>query len=601
VQLFTRRVLLMEKKRILNLLLISFLFIVIAYMVSGAFNYNSVGSGVNISSGVAARLHLQGNDSVWSIGGEVETINFTINFTGNASITGANITIPTGGYNIRFWNSSINATTDGNENFTRWRFYNRTNTVLSMENITQPLNSTLLVNRSLNIWFNVTATNGTEGVYDWVLNISDNSSASATETVTFRTYVDGLAPRITQINITDGTNTVSPGSGTNSTVYLKDGANLTVYATVNDSTFRVNDSVRVFFNIDFPASRLNGSTDNFTLFTMNVTAGGTNVNTPFLLKGIFNETSSDNKDRNVTSLIFVVNDSFNQVYVTEMMNFTIDKDSPAVTLTAPTTTTIDTSTSITYTCAATDLSPVTYSWTLTKPNSQTKTGTTTSITFTGADTQSAGTYSLTCTATDAVGHATTSATKQFTAHLTSSSSSGGSSGSSGGSSSGAAAEVKVDYNMDKEADATVEFSKKEGQSTTISLDSKTSHTVKFKKITSSSVTLVIQSDPVEITLSVGESKQLDLDGDGTNELEVSLESISGGAAKVVMKKIAQTSVEKTAPAPSETTPEATPSSGTTPTGGEAVKGSTSLTWLWALIIVVIIGAIIAVIMKKKKK
>ncbi len=585
----------MEKKRIRDLLLIGFLFIVIAYMVSGAFNYNSVGSGVTARGGTNGS-NIFDNSSVWTKGGEIETINFTINYTGNASITGANITVPTNGYNIRFWNTSINATSNGVENFTWWTFYNRTSNILSMENRTNPQNSTLLVNRSLNIWLNVTAENGTEGVFVWTLNISDNSSASATETVTFRTYVDGMPPRLYGINITDGTNTLIASNGNlNNTKYLLPEVNLTVYAVLNDSTFDVNSSVMLIYNTTGPATKATGK-----VIMMNITNGVRG--TPYLLSAILPAGTAN--DTNFTSFLFVANDTFNQVYTTSgLFNFTIDGTNPSITVTAPATTTIDTSASITYSCSATDASPLTYLWTLTKPNSQTKTVTTTSVTFTGADTQGAGTYSLTCKVTDEVGHEVTSAIKQFTAHLTSTTSGGTSGGSSGGDSGGAEAEVKVDHNLAKEADATIEVAKKEGQSTTISLDSKTSHTVKFKKVTSSSVTLVIESDPVEVTLSVGESKQLDLDGDGSNELEVTLESISGGAAKVVMKKIAQTAVEKVAPAPSETTPsETTPSETTPTTGGEAVKKeSSSLTWLWVLIIVVIIVAIVVVIIKKKKK
>ncbi|MBI2107150.1 hypothetical protein HYT57_04135 [Candidatus Woesearchaeota archaeon] len=569
-------------------------------MVSGTATLNSTGSSVTAKGGTNGS-EIFDNSSLWTKGGEVEIINFTINFTGPDAITGANITVPTNGYNIRFWNVSINATSisDPGINYTRWIFYNRSGSVLSMENLTSSYNFTHGFKVPLNIWLNATAANGTEGVFDWNFTVYDNSTNAtiAPSEMHFKTYVDGMPPRLYNINITDGTNTLIASSGQlNNTKYLLTGVNLTVYATINDSTFDVNSSVMLIYNMSGPATKATGR-----VIMMNIT--NYLRGTPYLVSAIIPAGTAN--DTNFTNFLLVANDSFNQVYTTSgTFNYTIDGANPTVTVTPPSSTTIDTSASITYKCASSDASPVTLLWTLTKPNSQTITKTTTSVTFTGADTQGAGTYSLTCKITDEVGHEVTSATYQFTAHLTSSTTTGGAAGGATGGDSGTVAEVKVDHNLAKETDATVEVSKKEGQSTTISLDSKTSHTVKFKKITASTVTLVIQSDPIEVTLNVGESKQVDLDGDGTNELEVSLESISGGAAKVVMKKIAQTATEKVAPAPSETTPtETTPGEPTpTTTGGTTTAaGKSSLTWLWILIIVVIVVAIVAVIMKKKNK
>src|SRR3989338_977613 len=51
------------------------------------------------------------------------------------------------------------------------------------------------------------------------------------------------------------------------------------------------------------------------------------------------------------------------------------------------------------------------------------------------------------------------------------------------------------------------------------------------------VTLIIESDPQEITLSIGESKEVDLDSDGVTDLLVTLNGITDGLADVTFAKL----------------------------------------------------------------
>ena len=112
------------------------------------------------------------------------------------------------------------------------------------------------------------------------------------------------------------------------------------------------------------------------------------------------------------------------------------------------------------------------------------------------------------------------------------------------------------------------------------------------------MTIEIKSDPIEVTLNVGETKQVDIDADGTNDLEVTLESVSSGTAKITMKKVAQTAAELVAPEPTTPTGEETT---TTPTPTEEGEGKTSLAWLWIIIIIIVVIAIVVAVQQKKKK
>ncbi len=102
-------------------------------------------------------------------------------------------------------------------------------------------------------------------------------------------------------------------------------------------------------------------------------------------------------------------------------------------------------------------------------------------------------------------------------------------------------------------------------------------------ITNQQVTLTISSDPIELTIGVGETKQVDVDSDGTNDLQVELLAIDAfGKAELIFKSLL---TEEGEPIP-ETEPE-----GETTTTPTDQKGGMSA-WLIVLIIIVVIVAII---------
>ncbi|MES2630677.1 MAG: hypothetical protein V4611_01850 [Patescibacteria group bacterium] len=80
------------------------------------------------------------------------------------------------------------------------------------------------------------------------------------------------------------------------------------------------------------------------------------------------------------------------------------------------------------------------------------------------------------------------------------------------------------------------------------------HTVTVKSITENSVVVTIASTPQDVALMVGQTKQVDIDADGENDLQVTLNAIAGGVADLTFKQL---SVVKAAPVEQETAEETT--------------------------------------------
>ncbi len=71
------------------------------------------------------------------------------------------------------------------------------------------------------------------------------------------------------------------------------------------------------------------------------------------------------------------------------------------------------------------------------------------------------------------------------------------------------------------------------------------YTFKIKKIENEIVTFAIKTEPTkEFLVSVGESKEIDLEDDGSNDLIFNVISISGNEVDVIFKKIMETSLNE---------------------------------------------------------
>ena len=63
------------------------------------------------------------------------------------------------------------------------------------------------------------------------------------------------------------------------------------------------------------------------------------------------------------------------------------------------------------------------------------------------------------------------------------------------------------------------------------------HTIKVNSVSGDSVNLIIQSDPIQISIKVGETKKFDLDNDGFYDLQVKLNRIVKGVPEIYIKEI----------------------------------------------------------------
>lgn len=103
------------------------------------------------------------------------------------------------------------------------------------------------------------------------------------------------------------------------------------------------------------------------------------------------------------------------------------------------------------------------------------------------------------------------------------------------------------------------------------------------------VTLTISSDPVTVIISEGETKSVDLNADGTNDLEVKVTNIDKyGKASISFKYLT--------PSAEEVTPTTTPTTG----GQQETKAKVSWIW-WAILVIIVVIIIIYLATRKGKK
>jgi hypothetical protein len=282
----------------------------------------------------------------------------------------------------------------------------------------------------------------------------------------------------------------------------------------------------------------------------------------------------------------------------------VDTAAPTATITAPSDTTITVQNSIKYTCSGSDSGSGVSSCTMTvtKPDgtTYTKTGCT-EQTLQSTDTNQAGTYTVDCSIEDAVGNTGTATSTTFIALY----SSGGGSGSSGGGGTGTET-TSGESEFDLDLSGTVveaTLSAKQGVIKTFSFDGATKHTITFKEVGTDKVVLEIASDPVTVELSVGETKEVDVNGDGINDVSITLNSIENEKADITVKKleegakIVKGEEEETRGVGGETAPEVEPS-GEEPVAAEPEAKSKA--WVWILVLVVVVIGVVAYFVMRKK-
>jgi len=409
-------------------------------------------------------------------------------------------------------------------------------------------------------------------------------------------------PVLTVFNISDGTYNISSLSGG--------------YLTPGTQTFTINTEGRDVFGASIDRDL---STDGVLLYyntTGNLTVGVNGYvtradaqsvllanNTVSGYSAIYSGSASivAGNDTNTVYWAIVANTSTGTYYTLLTGQYTIDDSSPTGTAVTSddTDNRISIGDTVTFTCSASDvgsgLKSTGYIWNVNLGGSDTQiidqTDTTLTLTSSSSSmtTNKAGDYIAKCTPYDLLGHAGTEATLSYIVTA----STGGSSSSGGGSSSSS---TTATFDADLSIENSASMSGNVGRIRSFSFDGTTKHTLTFKEITANSAKIEIASTPIEVLLNVGESKEVDLNADGTNDLKVTLDGIKFGST-------ASVSIEKLEEGAKKVVEEDREAAGLEPKTGEeptTEPKSAGRTW-WIILLVIVILAVVLYYAFKKKK
>src|SRR3989344_239444 len=202
-----------------------------------------------------------------------ETVNVTVYYgltSGTDNITSVNISwvgnftfnyfVDIVDSQIIFGDSELNATLNNtvmNDAVGDWSCINQSLILIGCTNNSAasalgPNNATIIIR------FNVTADSSTEDIADWNITVyaGDAGLATSPNSTILNTNVDGLSPRITDINITDGNITLINGTGfeasstlvINDTWRLTSNADLIVFASVQDLNADSSATLQLVYN-----------------------------------------------------------------------------------------------------------------------------------------------------------------------------------------------------------------------------------------------------------------------------------------------------------------------------------------------------------------
>ncbi|MBS3151243.1 hypothetical protein J4443_02585 [Candidatus Woesearchaeota archaeon] len=280
---------------------------------------------------------------------------------------------------------------------------------------------------------------------------------------------------------------------------------------------------------------------------------------------------------------------------------TVDGTVPTATLGVPATRGITTADTIEYTCTGGDgASGVeAYQWTLIKPggvekiyDKESSTSGTNKKTFSGLDIGTTGSYGVKCKVFDFVDNeyeTQTTGSNDFSVSISSA-------GAGGGGAGGGAAVVSFDVDFTTSPQAT--FKASQGRVKSFSFDGVTKHTITFNEVTANSVTLMIASDPITVKLNAGQSKSVDVNADGTEDMKVQLNGVANGVADVTVTKLeegaAKIKAEEERARETTETGETREEREVTPVAGR------SLAWLWWTLIVIVAIVAIGYYVNKRK-
>ncbi len=487
--------------------------------------YNSTNDVINSSNSSASPLYV--NFSIYSDG--VYYFNASVNDTQNNVNTTAyrvftlDTTLPLIAFGDGTLADYANQTTDS-------IYANVSVTETNEANITFVLyNSTALVNQSI-------FTDGTRAVnwttlpnevYTYNVTIYDdagNSNATSTQTAT----IDDDGPTLTFASPT-------PSDGSNNSLA---GIAINVTATTSIDL----DTITLYFY-------------NSTLDILNTTVNATSPlfeNFTGLDDGVYYFNAS-------------ANDTLSTVAITSLRNITLDATDPNATFSCDQTS-VNVGAAITCTCTgddAIDASP-----TVSSPTSP--------------DTDSAGSYTATCTVTDDAGN-TDSESVSYT--VTSSSSSSGGGGSSSGSTW---TNTHVDNYAELTTIGSLSRTLEEEHRVRVLIEDTTYYVgVIDGGIASDSVTLELGTPVQEVTIDEGDTQLFDMTGDDEYDMQVTVVSISGDEVLLVIEP-ASGEVPDTTTGSTDTNTTTTNSTGTGGTSNSNEEDDSNLRMIIIIVIIVLL-------------
>ncbi len=339
--------------------------------------------------------------------------------------------------------------------------------------------------------------------YNWYVQTIDTGLQKSNWSViqSFNTSLDTTKPSITIEN-------PSPSSGdhTNNPIIIFN-------ATVSDSNL-TNVTLYANWTGSMIANETNNSGLNTTyVFTKNLTS--------------YNDGQY--------SWYILANDSSNNSQTSGTRSFYLDTAYPIVRLVSPANTASWTSSStVTFSYNVTDLDIANCSLIIDGSVDQTETSVSEDTTQTFTKTLVNGNYNWYVNCTDYVGYTNNSASRSLTVSYTAGGVGGGGGGGGGGGDTPSISEFDIDFSTED----TGSFEAEQGDVKTFSFNSEIKHSIIILTLTIDSATLLILSDPITIQIKTGESKQIDINKDGINDLEVKLLYVTDRKASFVLKKLA---------------------------------------------------------------
>ena len=514
------------------------------------------------------------------------SMNPLVGSNSSGTVSGSNFS---GTGNVSFTFQGPSNLTITNISF-QWRWYSNTSNNFTVANGTRQdlvANKTIFNDSiaSLNsiaendtLWnYTFDTTTLPDGVYNisiLVYNFSGGIAELPFANQSFMTYVT-VDNKVAEVNITIPKKWPSQVAVE---VSADDVHNLSFNVTARDALSGVKNVTFQFSNGSTAGSFFNVTATNRSHFLPNATYGDV-YGSLFVTWEVLVNASSLSDENPMTVTVFTT-DFAGNLNKTETFTINVDKTAPTLTMTLKEGT--ETSLEIT---VATSSDAKTCTTTL-----GTITGTGSTRTITATDLSPATSYSFTVRCSDEVDNSK-SLTSSFTTESPSGSAAGAGSGGGSGGPSRAARSTTTPTAVAPGQAVVMDFVV--NRATPVAVG-EVSHTVTVVSATAQRVTVTISSDPVTITLDAGESKEIDTDHDGKNDLRVRYVALVSGKPKLELTSLATAAAAsvREQPAAAEPVAETTPA--------PAVEES-SRSLSWVIILVVIVAAAAAYFGLRKKE